>query len=124
MVLLTTASLTILAVARLLLMPEAWASSVAALLFLPLVIGGILLRHRARSTSAGAPRIPGKLRAALVGSGILLATALIESMLESRGVLTENSEDSGGILLTVLPALVAVGIDLFSARLERKAEKD
>lgn len=112
-----------LGIARLLLMPEAWISSILALLFFPLVIGGLLARHRSGANPDGTIRVSGKLRAGLVGSGVLLATALSESMIETLGLIPESTDGVGAMFVVALPAAVAVAIDIFSARLESRVEE-
>jgi hypothetical protein len=120
----TTFVVMALSVARLLLMPDAWISSLLALLFLPLVVSGLLAQQHTRVKSMSAVRVSGKLRAGLVGAGVLLATALSESMIETLGLIPERKDGIGVVLLVALPAVVAVAIDLFSARLESKAEQE
>jgi hypothetical protein len=120
----TTLVVMALGITRLLLIPETWVSSVLALLFLPVVIGVLLARHHTGIKTTGSIRVSGKLRAGLVGGGVLLATALLESMIETLGLLSGREDGISTIVVVAVPALIAVGIDLFSARLEKRAEKD
>ena len=120
----TTLVVMALGIARLLLMPDAWVSSLAALLFFPLVLGGVLLKHGSGYRRLGAVKVAGKLRDGLVGAGVLLASALAESMIETLGLMPGRAGGVGGTLVVALPAVVAIGIDIFSARLERRAEKE
>jgi hypothetical protein len=120
----TTLAVMALGITRLLLIPETWVSSVLALLFLPVVIGVVLARHHTGIKTTGSIRVSGKLRAGLVGGGVLLATALLESMIETLGLLPGREDGISTIFVVAVPALIAVGIDLFSARLEKSAEKD
>lgn len=113
----------VLGIVRLVLFPESWASSFAALAFLPLAIGVLVIRSRSASDPESASRISGKLRAGLVGAGVLLATSLLLSITDKLG-LTGQGGGGGRSLIVMLPAIVAVAADILSARLEQKAEKD
>jgi hypothetical protein len=79
------------------------------------------MRSRSASTTGNAQKVSGKLRAGLVGAGVLLATSLLLSITDGIG-LTALSE--GGKLIAILSAIVAVAADLFTAQLERKAEME
>jgi len=114
----------VLCVVRLVLLPESWLSSLAALTFLPLAIGVLVMRSNSALDPEKASKISGRLRAALVGAGVLLATSLLLSITDKLG-LTENSGDGGDrSLIVMIPAIVAVAADILSTRLEQKAEKD
>jgi len=119
----TVLAVAVLGIVRLVLFPESWASSFAALAFLPLAIGVLVIRSRSASDPESASRISGKLRAGLVGAGVLLATSLLLSITDKLG-LTGQGGGGGRSLIVMLPAIVAVAADILSARLEQKAEKD
>ncbi len=116
---------TILSIVRLVFLPDSWASSLAALVFLPLAIGLLLLRSRSVSGPDRPNMIPGRLRAGLVGAGVLLAASMLLSITDELGVTGQGGDGSSrSMLIVMLPALLAVVADILSARLERKVEKD
>ena len=119
----TVLAVAVLGIVRLVLFPESWASSLAALVFLPLALGVLVIRSRSASDPESASRISGKLRAGLVGAGVLLATSLLLLITDKLG-LTGQGGGGGRSLIVMLPAIVAVAADILSARLEQKAEKD
>jgi hypothetical protein len=114
----------VLGIVRLVLLPETWASSLAALAFLPLAIGLLVIRSRSASNPERARKISGRLRAGLVGAGVLLATSLLLSITDKLGLTGQSGGGGGRSLMVMLPAIVAVAADTLSARLEQKAEKD
>lgn len=114
----------VLGIVRLLLLPESWASSLAALAFIPLAIGVLVIRSRSASDPEKARKISGRLRAGLVGAGVLLATSLLLSITDNLGLTGQNGGGGGRSVIVMLPAIVAVAADVLSARLEQKAEKD
>ena len=118
----TVLAVMILCIVRLVLLPESWVSSVAGLAFFPLVIGVLVIRSRSASDPEKAKKVSGRLRASLVGAGVVLATSLFLSITDELG-LTMQSND-GRSLFVLLPAVVAVVADILSARLEHKAGKD
>lgn len=121
LVLFTVVFLSLLGVIRLVLLPDTWVSSVAAILFLPIVVGGLLLKSSNTSQPKSETKVPGKLRAALVAAGVALGCALLLSITEALG-LTEATDDGGWRSLAVLvPAFIAAFADIASARLEKKA---
>ena len=124
LVIATVLAVAVLSVARLVLIPESWASSLAALAFLPLAIGALVIRSRSTSDPERAGKISGRLRAGLVGAGVLLATSLLLSITDKLGLTGQSGGEGGRSLIVMLPAIVAVAADLLSARLEREAEKD
>lgn len=113
----------VLGIVRLVLLPESWASSIAALAFFPVAIGVLVFRSRSASDPGRAMKVSGRLRAGLVGAGVLLATSLLLSITDGLG-LTGESGGGGRSFIVMLPAIVAVAADILSARLEQKAEKD
>ena len=124
LVIATILAVVALGTVRLILFPESWASSLAALAFFPLAVGVLVIRSRSASDPESAGKISGKLRAGLVGAGVLLATSLLFSITDKLG-LTGQSDDGGDrSLLIMLAAIVAVATDILSARLEKKAEQD
>jgi hypothetical protein len=124
LVLSTVLVVTVLCVVRLVLMPDFWASSLAALAFFPIAIGVLFVRARSASKQSKATMIAGKTRAAFVGAGVLLAVSLLLSITDHMGLTGQSGSGAGGILIAMLSAIAAVALDLVSARLEQKAEKD
>ncbi|GAB4187689.1 MAG: hypothetical protein Tsb002_13190 [Wenzhouxiangellaceae bacterium] len=120
----TTLVVSALAIARFVLSPDSWASSLLALAFLPLALGAIAIRARLASQSKKNIQTSGKVRAAIVGGGVALSAALLFSIAEALGFSERAMADEWGIVGTLLLALIAVAVDLFSARLERKAYDD
>lgn len=120
----TVLVVTVLSIVRLVLLPESWASSLAALAFLPLAIGVLVSRSRSAFDSEKARKISGRLRAGLVGAGVLLATSLLLSVTDELGLTGQSGGGGGRSLIVMLPAIVAVAADVLSARLEQKAEED
>jgi len=120
----TVLLVTALAIARLIYLPEAWVSSVVALVFLPLAIAILVARSRAAADTEKARTMSGRLRAALVGAGVLLGTALLLSITDELGYTNQSGSSSGFSILVLLPAIIATGADLFSTWLEKQAEKD
>lgn len=114
----------VLSVVRLVLLPESWVSSLAALAFLPVAIGVLVMRSRSASDPERARKISGGLRAGLVGAGVLLATSLLLSITDQLGLTGENGGAGGRSLIVILPAIVAGAADFLSARLEQKAKGD
>jgi hypothetical protein len=114
----------VLSILRLVLLPEAWASSIAALAFYPLAIGVLMIRSRSPSDSDRYRKNSGKVRAALVGAGVLLATSLLLSITDRLGLTGQGVGGGGRSLMVWLPAIVAAAADFLSSRLEHKAEKD
>jgi hypothetical protein len=114
----------VLIIVRLALFPESWASSLAALAFFPLAIGVLVIRSRSVSDSERARKISGRLRAGLVGAGVLLATSLLLSITDKLGLTGQSGGGGGRSLIVMLPAIVAAAADVLSSRLEHEAEKD
>ena len=120
----TVLVVTVLCVVRLVLLPESWASSLVALAFFPVATGVLLIRSRSALELGRAIMVSGKTRAALVGAGVLLAVSLLLSITDNIGLTEQSGGGAGGTLIAMLSAIMAVAVDLLSARLERKAEKD
>lgn len=112
----------VLCVVRLVLLPESWLSSLTALAFFPIAIGVLKIQSRSVSDSSKAGKVSGKLRAGLVGAGVLLATSLLLSITDSIGLTALSG--GPGTLIAILSAIAAVATDLLSARLEQKARRD
>lgn len=119
--LLTVCAVALLAVSRWVLLPDTWLTSLVALLFLPAVIAGIVVRARRRAGPHAAITIAANLRAALLGAGVALGVALLLSITDALGM--TNSQGSGDwrSFATLFPALLAAAADMLSAKLERKA---
>ncbi|MEL7538951.1 MAG: hypothetical protein AAFZ58_16750 [Pseudomonadota bacterium] len=110
-----------LAITLMVLEPAQLAKWIAAIAFLPAALAGtIYLVSRRRSKSR---KLPGQLRAALVGAGVLLATALLFAVTDALGW-TQDGEIQGRGFLIFLPAIVAVIVELVGMRLEHEAAKD
>jgi hypothetical protein len=124
LVIATILAVVTLSIVRLVLFPESWASSLAALAFFPLAIGALVIRSRSASDPERSGKISGKLRAGLVGAGVLLATSLLFSITDNLGLTGQSDGGGGRSLMVMLAAIVAVATDILSARLEKKAEKD
>ena len=120
----TVLAVTVLCVVRLVLLPESWASSLVALVFFPIAISVLLIRSRSASKPEKALMVSGKVRAGLVGAGVLLATSLLLSIADHLGLSGQSGLGAGGTSIAILSAIVAVAVDLLSARLERKAAKE
>jgi len=120
----TVLLVSVLSIVRLVLAPESRASSVAALTFLPLAIGILVILSRAVSDPERARKIAGRLRAGLVGAGVLLASSLLLSITDTLGLTGQSGGGGGRSMIVMLPAVVAVAADLLSARLENEAERD
>lgn len=91
---------------------------------MPLAIGGLIFTSRSIAEPARTRKLSGRLRAALVGAGVLLATAMLLSITDHLGITTENAEGGVRSLAVMIPAIIATAADLISARLEHQAEKD
>lgn len=113
-----------LGIARWVLLPDTWGSSLVALAFLPIVIGVLVIRSRSGSESNRSTKISGNLRAALVGAGVALAAALLLSITDALGLTQQHNDGDWRSLAVLLSAAIGVMADLLSARLEHKAEKD
>ena len=111
-------------VVRLVLVPEEWLTSLIALAFLPLAIGGLIFTSRSVSDPARTRKLSGRLRAALVGAGVLLATAMLLSVTDKLGITVQDAKSDVRSLAVLLPAIIATAADLLSARLEHQAEQD
>ena len=95
-----------------------------AMAFLPTVIAVLIWRARSILPPNEPVKTSGRLRAALVGAGVALAAALLFSITDQTGITQAYSDSEWRSVLTFLPAVIAVAIDLYSARLEKKAEQD
>ena len=115
---------TVLSIVRLVLLPGSWVSSLAALAFFPLAIGILVIRSRSASNPESTRKISGKLRAGMVGAGVLLATSLLLSISDTLGFTAQGGSGGGRSLVVILPAIVAVAADVLGARLEQRAERD
>lgn len=120
----TVLIVSVLSIARIVLTPESWASSVASLMFLPLAIGILAISSRTTSEPERTKKLTGRLRAGLVGAGVLLASSLVLSITDTLGLTQQSSGEGGRSLIVILPAVVAVAVDFLSALLEHEAGKD
>lgn len=120
----TTIVVAVLAVILSFLEAERLWSLVVALLFLPVAIAVIFAITRRIPNHQQALKLGGKLRAGLVGAGVLLATSLAFTITDSLGWTGGETQLSGRSIIVFMPAIVAVLIDILSARLEYEAEKE
>ena len=99
---------------------KSWAW-IASMSFLPIVSILLTLMHRRLSVEAVGSQI-GKLRAGIVGAGVLLATALGFSITD---MLQWTHSDANGAMRMVwilFPAMIIAGSDLLGSWLSHKAE--
>ena len=120
----TTIVVAILAVILMYLEAERISSLIVAMLFLPVSMAVLLVFTRQVSNKERAAKIGGSLRAGLVGAGVLLATSLAFAITDNLGITGGESQLSGRSIIVIMPAIVAVLIELLSARLEHEAQKD
>ena len=100
--------------------PASWGRALLSLVFLP--IGGVLifwLSRRHTDPDKGRKSLI-RIRAAIVGGGAVLASALGFRLVEVLGIETGNS---GKSLVSVLLVLVVVFGDLLAARMDGEADK-
>jgi len=122
LVIISACAVVLFGVVRAVLLPDAWPSSLAGMLFLPIVL---LLLERTRRRRVEAGRVWTQLRevrAALVGAGVLLATAFLLSSTDAMGITA--TEGSGRSAAVVLASVIAVFTNLLSSRLEGAAKKE
>lgn len=111
----------VMAVTLLALDPMQWGKAVLALVFLPLA-ALIMWGMRRKRVGADKPRrTSATVRAAMVGGGALLVSALGFEIAEYFGWISEDGEDSRSWISLVLVLVVVFG-DLLAARLERADE--
>lgn len=103
--------------------PGQWFKWLAAILFM-LFAFGIALYATSRPDRLKSRQYYGSIRAALVGAGVLLATALGVSITDALGWTGSDGALGERRLLVFLPAIVAVAIDLGGMLLEKRAEQD
>lgn len=108
----------ILAVAVLLLEPGLWARAVLALVFLP--VGGMIMTWMASRQKDPATRRRSiiRIRAAMVGAGALLISALGFAVAENLNLV---SSGGGRTVVSLLLVVVVVFGDLLAARMEAGA---
>ena len=114
--------LAIMAIGLLVLDPTQWLKSLLALGFLPLAL--LFMRVFARKLdSADRPRwAQPSVRAAMVGAGALLISAVGFELAEVTGLITNS--DEGRSWISVLLVLIVVFGDLLAARMERDEKED
>ena len=120
----TTIVVAVLAVILMYLEAERLWSLLVAMLFLPVSMAVLFYGTRRISNPELAVKLGGKLRAGLVGAGVLLATSLGFSVTDSLGWTGGDDQLTGRSIIVFMPAIVAVLIELLGARLEYEAEKD
>ena len=122
LVIAATAAVVVFGVLRALLLPGAWPSSLAGLLFLPVVLLVLERRRRRRAEAGAALRHLRELRAGVVGAGVLLATAFLLSTTDALGF--TDAKGSGRSVAVLLASGIAVVTDLLASRLERAAKRE
>lgn len=120
----TTIVVAVLAVILMYLEAERLWSLVVAMLFLPASMAILFYATRRTRNPELAVKLGGKLRAGLVGAGVLLATSLAFSITDNLGWTGGDKQLTGRSFIVFMPAFVAVLIELLSAKLEYEAEKD
>ena len=124
LVVVTTLIVVALSITMLVLDPQQLGKWILAIIFLPLALGTTMYFARRRGAGGTSPRYFGQIRAALVGAGVLLATALGFAVTDTLGWTGEDGHLEGRGLLMFLPAIVAVVIELAGMALEKAAAKD
>ena len=114
----------ILAVILMYLEAERVSSLIVGMLFLPVSMAVLFMATRRMRNHERAVKLGGNLRAGLVGAGVLLATSLAFRITDIFGWTGGEDQLSGRSVIVFMPAIVAVLIELLSARLEYEAEKD
>ncbi len=120
----TTTVVAILAAILMYLDSGRFLSLLISMLFLPVALLILMLVTRRIDDVNRASVIGGRLRAGLVGAGVLLATSLAFRVTDVLGWTGGESQLAGRSFIVFLPAIVAVSIDVLGARLEYEAEKD
>ncbi len=113
-----------LAAVMMVLEPEDLWAWLVVMLFLPAAIVGLVIMTRRTGSHDRAPKISGGLRAALVGAGVLLATALAFSVTDNLGLTGAEGQFTATPIMAILVALIATFVDFIGARLEHAAAKD
>lgn len=124
MVVATTLIVVALSITMMVLDPQQLGKWILAIIFLPLALGTTMYFARRRGAGDTSRRYFGQIRAALVGAGVLLATALGFAVTDNLGWTGEDGHLEGRGLLMFLPAIVAVVIELAGMALEKAAAKD
>ncbi|MBR9825548.1 MAG: hypothetical protein GYB36_07060 [Alphaproteobacteria bacterium] len=114
--------LTIMAIGLLVLDPTQWLKSLLALGFLPLAL--LFMRVFSRKLDrADRPRwAQPSVRAAMVGAGALLISAVGFELAEVTGLITNS--DEGRSWISVLLVLIVVFGDFLAARMESGADEE
>ena len=120
----TTIVVAVLAVILMYLEAERVSSLIVGMLFLPVSMAVLFMATRRMRNHERAVKLGGNLRAGLVGAGVLLATSLAFRITDIFGWTGGEDQLSGRSVIVFMPAIVAVLIELLSARLEYEAEKD
>ncbi len=120
----TTIVVAILAVILMYLEAERLWSLIVAMLFLPIAMAVLFMSTRRMRNRERAVKLGSNLRAGLVGAGVLLATSLAFRITDILGWTGGDTQLKGRSIIVFMPAIVAVLIEVLSARLEYEAEKD
>jgi len=113
-----------LSAALLILQPEQSLRWSAALLFFPVIVITVHWLSQRDTRPRITARMMRGIRTGIVGGGVLIATALATAIGEVTGILGAEGAESGNSFLLILPAIIAVAIDMLTVRLEKKAVKD
>jgi len=103
--------------------PASWQTALLGLVFLPVAAGLMQLVGRWRARAGKGGRSAASIRAAMVGAGALLASALGFKIAEAVGLIDPEG-DSGRSWISVLLILIVVFGDLLAARLEARSKEN
>lgn len=120
----TVVVVAMLAMTMIFLEPERLWAWIVAMMFLPVAMSSLILLKRRSGSHKRATKIGGGLRAGLVGAGVMLATSLGFSVTDALGLTGTDEQFSGRPIMLMLPAVIAVFVDLLGARLEHAAAQD
>ena len=120
-VLLVALGVAALSVTLLVLEPASWSRAVLSLVFLPLA-GAVIYRVARRNSQSAAARKRSliRTRAAMVGAGAVLASALGFRLIEVFGIETDTTAKSVASMVLVL---VVVFGEFQSGRMDNEADK-
>ncbi len=120
----TTIVVAVLAVILMYLEAERLVPLFVAMAFLPVSMAVLFALTRRMRDRERAVKLGGRLRAGLVGAGVLLVTTLAFRITDALGWTGSDTQTSSRSIIVFMPAIVAVLIEVLGARLEYEAEKD
>ena len=120
----TTIVVAVLAVILMYLEAQRLGPLFVAMLFLPVSMAALFAVTRRMQNRERAVILGGRLRAGLVGAGVLLATSLAFRITDILGWTGGGTQTGGRSIMIFMPAIIAVVIEVLGARLEYEAEKD